>query len=165
MTASTWIATIALLIAIFQLSRTLRWNQMNAALTWFDPKRLGDIEKTTDAALQKIDIKYQLEQQSLTAAQAAKIIEDPEAYAAVKYLLNYLHTNAAAVRAGAIDERFAFQQMRYYYFQNHKFFAELISQARILKQRPGCWDEIDALCKRWSRWENRMWRLKLPRFV
>lgn len=65
MTASAWIATIALLIAIFQLSRTLRWNQMNAALTWFDPKRLADIEKTTDAALQKIGIKYQLEQQSL----------------------------------------------------------------------------------------------------
>jgi hypothetical protein len=144
------VGAIGLLIAVYQVHRTITWNQMNAALTQFDPARIAALEGDASVELARLKIKFQLDG-TLTDDQAREVIDDGPAYTRVKYLLNMLEQNAAAIIAGAIHEEFAFHQMGHYYLRNRKFFDPLIRQARDIKGNPRCWEEMDSLCSRWER--------------
>lgn len=159
------VGAIGLFVAIYQIRRTIKWNQVNAALIYFDAARVAALEEHATAELRRLKIEFELDGTQLTAEQAKQIIADPVAYTKTKYLLNMLECNAAAINAGAIHEQFAFHQMGYYYLRNRAFFGELMRQARGIKHNSRCWQEFDVLCHRWERWRRRGEHAALSRIV
>jgi hypothetical protein len=107
-TASLLFAALSVCFAIHQLRRNIKWNQMNAAMLYFDPHRIASLEVATAIQLDKLGLRYDLDGPPLTDQSADKVIATPDAYTAVKHLLNMLEANAAAIKAGAIHERFAY---------------------------------------------------------
>ena len=148
--AGVLIAALGIFFAMHQLARNVAWNQMNAAMQYFDAARLAHLEVEATEALRRLGIEYELGSEPLTIEQADSILADRDIYTKVKYLLNMLECNAAAIMAGAIHDEFAYHQMNYYYQRNRTFFAALIARARLLKGHPLCWEETQRLCVRWE---------------
>lgn len=151
---STFVAAIGLILAYKQLKRNIQWNKLNASLTYLNSSSFTERERAVAQALRKHELNYHQEECSISD-RIDQILSDPEVYAEIKFFLNFLELNAAAIRIGALSEEFAYHHRGDYYLRNYYLFKPLIERVRRQVSNPKYWSETQAVCEAWQKRKDR----------
>jgi hypothetical protein len=144
-------AFVALIYTVRQLRDGVRWNRLNAAMTYLDVSRLADVEaRAVQALLKSFKIDFNDHARIISRNEARQILDQPSAYEPVKQLLNYLEFSSAAIAIGVVDERFAYSQLAHYFNRARAFFENVMIEAQARKNNIECWREFNKLEASWA---------------
>ena len=144
-------AFVALAFTVKQLREGVRWNRLNAAITYLDVTRLAVVEaKAVEALVESLEIDFNDHARVISQDEAKLILDRPDIYEPIKQLLNFLEFSAAAIASGAVDNEFAYSQLAHYFRRARTFYENVMIEAQARKNNVECWSEFSKLEALWS---------------
>ena len=144
------ITAIGVFLAYYQLRKTIRWNKLNAGLSFFSHQTIIEREEAAVAALAAYGITHHQQTDPLPDDVVKRLIDDPVAYRAIKGLLNLFEEYALAVRLKILDEDAAFKLMSLVLVRHFHVFEPFIRARRKTVTGAALWQEFELVARDWE---------------
>lgn len=126
------------------------WNRLNATFSFFSTDTFEKAERTAIDALEAAGILVLHRESALASEEVEKILNNVNAWAAVKQWLSTLEDYAVAVRCGALDEPASFAMMRHQVPYSYRLFAPLVARRRQESGDMALYCELEQLTTAWE---------------